>query len=68
LGLLKRGPKASGMKFMQKFYHKGAFYQDGEVIDEKLLNRNFQEATGFDKVCLDAFDDDTITLIDHHNQ
>lgn len=52
LGLTKKKEKTS-IKFMQKFFHRGAFYQDGDVIDEKLLHRDFNAATGFDKVCFD---------------
>ena len=48
LGLRPKADKAD-FKFMQKYFHRGAFYQDGEHIDETLLKRNFHEATGFDK-------------------
>ena len=36
---------------MQKYYHKGAFYQDSEAeeLDEDLRNRDFNMPTGEDK-------------------
>ena len=48
LGLNKEKKKGS-MKFMQKYYHQGVFYRDGDLVDNKLLNRDFNQATGQDK-------------------
>ena len=48
LGLNKEKKKGS-MKFMQKYYHQGVFYRDGDLVEDKLLNRDFNQATGQDK-------------------
>lgn len=37
--------KQEGYKFLQKYYHKGAFYQDPS---DSLLARNYSQATGSD--------------------
>eukprot|EP00163_Fabomonas_tropica_P015003 TRINITY_DN2733_c0_g1_i1.p1 TRINITY_DN2733_c0_g1~~TRINITY_DN2733_c0_g1_i1.p1 ORF type:complete len:427 (+),score=106.00 TRINITY_DN2733_c0_g1_i1:414-1694(+) len=43
--------EANNPKFMQKYYHKGAFFMDEAEKDEShIYNRNFQAATGCDKV------------------
>ena len=36
------------MKFLQKYYHKGAFYHDDSKVSEALIARNFTEATELD--------------------
>lgn len=41
-------PKAK-MKFMQKYYHKGAFYQDDTVVSDKIMKRNYMAPTKEDK-------------------
>jgi microfibrillar-associated protein 1 len=46
---LKPKAEKQEMRFMQKYFHRGAFYQDTDVIDEKLLKRNFHEAVGYDR-------------------
>ena len=45
--LYQKKPKGH-MKYMQKYYHKGAFFQDGEQLnDEKhLLDRDYTAPTG----------------------
>ena len=39
------------MRFMQKFYHRGGFFQDDESIKAQgeLAQRDFQQATGYDR-------------------
>jgi len=44
----KKGQKGQ-MKFMQKYYHQGVFYRDGSIVDEQMLERNFNAPTGQDK-------------------
>ena len=34
---------------MQKYYHKGAFYQDDEKIKETIEKHDLLQPTGFDK-------------------
>lgn len=49
LGLNKKKEKTE-VKFMQKYYHKGAFYQDDENdVGEFLKKRDFLAPTGYDK-------------------
>jgi len=58
---MKRKPEKSRnrMKFLQKYFHKGAFFQNDEkVVDQKLLNRNLNAAVGTDKWM--NFDDTSI--------
>uniref|UniRef100_A0A0G4GB91 Micro-fibrillar-associated protein 1 C-terminal domain-containing protein n=1 Tax=Chromera velia CCMP2878 TaxID=1169474 RepID=A0A0G4GB91_9ALVE len=46
-----KAEKRSGkFEFMQKYYHKGAFFQDkGQTGEESIYNRDFQLATAEDK-------------------
>jgi len=37
------------MKFMQKYYHKGAFFQDDNLVDQKIMERNYLAPTREDK-------------------
>jgi len=49
---MKRKPEKSRhrMKFLQKYFHKGAFFVgDDKIVDQKLLNRNLNAAVGTDK-------------------
>jgi len=49
---MKRKPEKarSRMKFLQKYFHKGAFFVgDDKTVDQKLLNRNLNQAVGSDK-------------------
>merc|ERR1712228_846733 len=39
----------SKIKFMQKYYHKGVFYRDGSIVENTVLDRNFNAPTGQDK-------------------
>eukprot|EP01083_Nonionella_stella_P317550 1156941_1 len=49
LGLNKAGKKKGNMKFMQKYYHQGVFYRDGSIVEDGVLDRNFNAPTGEDK-------------------
>lgn len=48
------GSRAAGaggkpsMRYLQRYYHKGAFFQDDEHRDDALFSRDFMEATGED--------------------
>jgi microfibrillar-associated protein 1 len=42
--------KNSKMKFMQKYYHKGSYFEDLNERSQELSQRNFTEPTGFDLV------------------
>jgi len=48
------------MKFLQKYFHKGAFFndEDNEEVNRKLLERNFNSAVGKDKWT--NFDDEAL--------
>ena len=48
-GLHQKSSKKGQMKFMQKYYHQGVFYRDGSIVDEQMLERNFNAPTGQDK-------------------
>lgn len=37
------------MKFMQKYYHKGAFFQDDTLVDKKIMARDYLAPTREDK-------------------
>jgi len=37
------------MKFMQKYYHKGVFYQDDKLIPQEIMKRNYLAPTKEDK-------------------
>jgi microfibrillar-associated protein 1 len=37
-------------KFMQKYYHKGAFFQEGADGKDDIYRRDFSEPTGEDKM------------------
>jgi microfibrillar-associated protein 1 len=46
----KEGETERGkMKYLQKYYHKGAFYTDDTKINEALATRNFAQPTLEDK-------------------
>ncbi|MES1907667.1 MAG: hypothetical protein MHM6MM_000743 [Cercozoa sp. M6MM] len=43
--------KRGHMGYMQKYYHAGVFYQDESgVVPETLMQRDFTQATGLDKI------------------
>lgn len=44
----RREPKQK-MKFMQKYYHKGVFYQDDKLIPKDIMKRNYMAPTKEDK-------------------
>jgi len=44
----RREPKKK-MKFMQKYYHKGVFYQDDKLVSQKIMKRNYLAPTKEDK-------------------
>ena len=46
---LNKDKKKGTMKFMQKYYHQGVFYRDGSIVEENILDRDFNKATGQDK-------------------
>jgi microfibrillar-associated protein 1 len=48
---LKKSLRAKGenMKFMQKYYHGGAFFTDSDLVDKKFLERDISAATGVDR-------------------
>mmetsp|Transcript_32347 Transcript_32347/g.78699 ORF Transcript_32347/g.78699 Transcript_32347/m.78699 type:complete len:471 (-) Transcript_32347:292-1704(-) len=45
LNRMKPEKERGQMKFLQKYFHKGAFYQDS---DHKIFKRDFNQATGLD--------------------
>eukprot|EP00455_Lapot_gusevi_P002415 TRINITY_DN10962_c0_g2_i6.p1 TRINITY_DN10962_c0_g2~~TRINITY_DN10962_c0_g2_i6.p1 ORF type:complete len:426 (-),score=144.79 TRINITY_DN10962_c0_g2_i6:75-1352(-) len=46
---LRKVKKKGQMRFLQKYYHKGAFFQDDEILSEELSKRDFNAATGMDQ-------------------
>ncbi|RKO91733.1 splicing factor, Prp19-binding domain-containing protein [Blyttiomyces helicus] len=42
---LNAGSEKAKRKFMQKYYHKGAFYTDDDKVNTALQTRNFSEPT-----------------------
>jgi microfibrillar-associated protein 1 len=49
LGLKKSLREKGEMKFMQKYYHGGAFFHDGDLVDQGLVGRDITAATGQDR-------------------
>ncbi|MES1921531.1 hypothetical protein MHBO_003057, partial [Bonamia ostreae] len=41
--------KQEKIQYLQKYHHKGAFYQDDRLITKKLMERNFMDPVGEDK-------------------
>ncbi len=41
---------AKSQRFMQRYHHKGAFFQADEFNEDGLFDRDFQEATGWEAV------------------
>jgi len=37
-------------KFLQKYYHKGAFFRDGDVVDITKMEEDFAAPTGEDHI------------------
>jgi ABC-type sulfate/molybdate transport systems ATPase subunit len=48
---LKKSLRAKGdsMKFMQKYYHGGAFFTESDMVDKELLQRDITVSTGADR-------------------
>jgi microfibrillar-associated protein 1 len=46
----KMKTKNEKMKFMQKYYHKGAYFEDLNKRSQELSQKNYTEATGLDLV------------------
>ena len=48
LGLHQRQEKQS-IKFLQRYYHKGAFYRGDEEVEEAIVKRDLLAPVGYDK-------------------
>jgi microfibrillar-associated protein 1 len=45
-----QNPKKGKMKFMQKYYHKGSYFENLDERSLELSKRNFTQPTGMDMV------------------